>query len=169
MTVSEIKLHEPAPVRLPLFKPRKFGRYWLFDQISRGGMSGIFLAKTTSVGGFQKPVVIKKLLPEYSTKSRYVKRFINEAKTLAQLNHSNIVQVLDMGINDGEYYITLEYVEGRNVAHVLSKATRTGRPPSLAFAGHVVSGSCQRPGVRSSENRTFGCEHDAGSPGRELV
>lgn len=138
MTVSESKLHEAAPERLPHFEPRKFGRYWLVDQISRGGMCGIFLAKTGSADGFQKPVVIKKLLPEYSDTSRYVKRFINEAKTLAQLNHSNIVQALDMGIHEGEYYIALEYVEGRNVAHVISKASRTGRPPSLAFVMHVA-------------------------------
>jgi serine/threonine-protein kinase len=138
MTVSHIKPHMPAPVRQSPFKPQRFGRYWLVDQISQGGMSGIFLSKTTSVGGFQKPVVIKKLLPEYSTKSRYVKRFINEARTLAQLNHSNIVQVLDMGIYNGEYYIALEYLEGRNVAHVLSKAKRTERPPSLALALHVT-------------------------------
>lgn len=138
MTVSEIKEPPHSQLRQSIFKPRKFGRYSLVDQISQGGMSSIFLAKTTSVGGFQKPVVIKKLLPEYSNKPRYVKRFINEAKTLAQLNHSNIVQVLDMGIIDGEYYIALEYVEGRNVAHILSKATRTGQPPSLAFVIHVV-------------------------------
>jgi len=138
MTVSEIQDLAPSSRRQPIVKPRRFGRYLLIDQISKGGMSDIFLAKTTSVGGFQKPVVIKKLLPEYSNKPRFVKRFINEAKTLAQLNHSNIVQVLDMGIIDREYYIAMEYVEGRNVAHVLSKATRTAQAPSLAFVIHVV-------------------------------
>ncbi len=90
-------------IRQSTFNPIMFGRYCLIDQISKGGMSDIYLAKTVGVGGFQKPLVIKKLLPQYSTKSRYVKRFINEANMLARLNHANIVQILDMGMIGGEY------------------------------------------------------------------
>jgi serine/threonine protein kinase len=101
-------------------------------------MSDIYLAKTVSEEDFHKPLVIKKLIPRYATKSSFVKRFVNEARTLARLNHSNIVQVMDMGITDGEYYIALEYIEGRNVAHIASKAVKTGRSPSLEFVLHVV-------------------------------
>lgn len=127
----------PSPRPVP-FKPTEFGRYLLIDRISKGGMSDIFLAKTVSIGGFHKPLVIKRLLPEYTDKPRYVKRFINEARTLARLCHSNIVQILDMGVIDGEYYIALEYIEGRNVAHVISKAGRTGKPAPLDFCLHVA-------------------------------
>ncbi len=120
------------------FKPIIFGRYCLIDRISQGGMSDVYLAKTSGLGGFQKPLIIKKLLPRYSTKARYVKRFINEAKTLTRLSHSNIVQVLDMGQIDGDYYIALEYIEGRNVAYLLAKAKRTGQPLSMEFAVYVT-------------------------------
>ncbi|MBM3299458.1 MAG: protein kinase, partial [Deltaproteobacteria bacterium] len=102
-------------------------------------MSDIYLAKIVGTEGFQKPLVIKKLLPQYSSKPSFVKRFLNEAKTLSRLNHSNLVHILDMGIIDGEYYIALEYIEGRNVAHIISKATKTGRLPSLGFVWHVVT------------------------------
>lgn len=102
-------------------------------------MSNIYLAKTVGVGGFQKPIVIKKLLPQYATKTSYVKRFVNEANVLTLLNHSNIVQILDMGIIDGEYYIATEYIEGRNVAHVVSKASRTGRMPELEFIIYLMT------------------------------
>lgn len=101
-------------------------------------MSDIYLAKITGIGGFQKPLVLKKLQPQFSDKPSYVKRFLNEADTLGRLNHSNIVQILDMGIIDGEYYIAMEYIEGRNVAHIISKAIKTGRMPSLEFALFVV-------------------------------
>ena len=101
-------------------------------------MSDIFLAKSMGTEGFQKPLVIKKLLPQYSSKSRYVQRFINEAHTLSQLNHSNIVQVFDMGVIGSEYYIALEYIEGRNVAHLISRAIKMGRPPSVPLALHVI-------------------------------
>ena len=126
-------------IRQSAFKPIMFGRYCLIDQISKGGMSDIYLAKTVGVGGFQKPLVIKKLLPQYSTKSRYVKRFINEANMLARLNHANIVQVLDMGMIGGEYYIAMEYIEGRNVAHILSKAAHSHRHPPMEFIVHLIS------------------------------
>jgi len=126
-------------IRQSTFNPIMFGRYCLIDQISKGGMSDIYLAKTVGVGGFQKPLVIKKLLPQYSTKSRYVKRFINEANMLARLNHANIVQILDMGMIGGEYYIATEYIEGRNVAHILSKAARSHRHPPLEFIVYVIS------------------------------
>ena len=126
-------------IRQSAFKPIMFGRYCLIDQISKGGMSDIYLAKTVGVGGFQKPLVIKKLLPQYSTKSRYVKRFINEANMLARLNHANIVQVLDMGMIGGEYYIAMEYIEGRNVAHILSKAAHSHRHPPMEFIVYVIS------------------------------
>lgn len=125
-------------VRQKIFKPQMFGRYCLIDQISKGGMSDIYLAKISAVGGFSKPVVIKKLQTQYSSKPRYVKRFINEANTLARLNHSNIVQVVDMGIINGEYFIAMEYIEGRNAAHILLKAAKTGRIPSLEFIVHVI-------------------------------
>ncbi|MGB6067760.1 MAG: serine/threonine-protein kinase [Desulfomonilaceae bacterium] len=136
---SSSKGQLPAMIKQTIFKPTMFGRYCLIDQISKGGMSDIYLAKTVGFGGFQKPLVIKKLLPEYSEKPRHVKRFINEAKTLARLNHGNIVQILDMGVIAGEYYIALEYIEGRNVAHVISKAARSQTRPPLEFTLHVIA------------------------------
>jgi serine/threonine protein kinase len=139
MMDSPAKRRSLTMVRQSVFKPVMFGRYCLIDQISKGGMSDIFLAKTVGLGGFQKPLVIKKLLPQYSTKSRYVKRFVNEANMLARLNHANIVQVLDMGMIAGEYYIAIEYIEGRNVAHILSKAAHSRRRPPLEFVLHVIS------------------------------
>ena len=132
-------------IKQSIFKPMMFGRYCLIDQISKGGMSDIYLAKTVGVGGFQKPLVIKKLLPQYSTKSRYVKRFINEANMLARLNHANIVQILDMGMIAGEYYIALEYIEGRNVAHITLKSrTQPDTAPSGIYCVRDFSGNSQR-------------------------
>lgn len=138
MTGAEVQDTSSSKSRQVVFEPATFGRYRLIDQISKGGMSDIFLAKISSVAGFQKPLVIKKLLPQYANKPRYVRRFINEARTLSRLNHSNIVQVTDMGVIDSEYYIAMEYVEGRNVAHMLSKAAKTGRHPSQELILHIV-------------------------------
>lgn len=128
----------PSNGRQTGLTPILFGRYYLIDRISKGGMSDIYLGKMVGVAGFQKPVVIKKLLPQYSTKPRFMQRFLTEAKTLAQLNHANIVHILDMGAINEEYYIALEYIEGRNVAHLVSRAKRFGRLPSLDFCLYLV-------------------------------
>lgn len=119
-------------------EPIQFGRYYLVDQIAKGGMSDIYLAKVLGIEGFQKPLVIKRLLPEFAVKQRFVQRFVNEARTLSRLNHANIVQIFDMGISNGEYFIALEYIEGRNAAHLLSKAKKMNKPPSLELALHIV-------------------------------
>ncbi len=130
--------HSKDKGRPVIFKPSLFGRYYLVERVSRGGMSDIYLGKMVGPGGFQKPLIIKKLFPEYAAMPRYVQRFMNEAKTLAQLNHVNIVQIIDAGMLNGEYYIALEYIEGRNVAHMLSKARKAGRLPRLDFAVYVM-------------------------------
>src|SRR4030042_4261622 len=58
---------------------------------------------------------------------------------LARLNHTDIVQGLDRGVIAGEYYIAMEYIEGRNVAHILSKAAHSHRRPPLEFILFVIS------------------------------
>ncbi|MGO9120181.1 MAG: protein kinase domain-containing protein [Desulfomonilaceae bacterium] len=143
MKDTTIQNRAPSGDRKPSFKPVIFGNYCLIDRVSQGGMSDVYLAKTSGLGGYQKPLIIKKLLPRYSTKARYVKRFINEAKTLARLSHSNIVQVFDIGQMDGDYYIAMEYIEGRNAAYILAKARRTAQPLSIEFVLYVALGVAQ--------------------------
>jgi serine/threonine-protein kinase len=118
--------------------PVLFGRYYLGERIARGGMSDIHIAKTVGLGGFQKPLVIKKLLPEFADNPRFVRRFLTEAKTLAHLNHQNVAKIIDMGVIDGEYFLALELIEGRNVAHLMSKAKKLNNMPSLELALHVI-------------------------------
>jgi serine/threonine-protein kinase len=118
--------------------PVFLGRYCLIDRVSKGGMSNIYLAKSTGFGGFQRPLIIKKLLTEYSKTKRHVTRFINEGKTLSMLNHSNIVQVIDMGMIESQYFIAMEYIEGRNAAHVISRAKSNGVRLPLELAAHIL-------------------------------
>jgi serine/threonine-protein kinase len=118
--------------------PVFLGRYCLIDRVSKGGMSNIYLAKSTGFGGFQRPLIIKKLLAEYSKTKRHVTRFINEGKTLSMLNHSNIVQVIDMGMIESQYFIAMEYIEGRNAAHVISRAKSNGVRLPLELATHII-------------------------------
>ena len=100
-------------------KPKLFGRYYLIDKVATGGMAEIFLAKTVSIDGFEKPLAIKMIHPKFANDLNFVKKFTNEAKTIVKLSHGNIVPVFDMGIEDEKYYISMEYVKGKNIKELL--------------------------------------------------
>ena len=74
-----------------------FGRYRLLERLGQGGMAEVFKAKSYGVEGFEKVVVIKRILPELAKSTEFVEMFIHEAKLAVRLSHANIVQVFDLG------------------------------------------------------------------------
>jgi len=101
--------------------PQVFGRYLLLKRLSRGGMGEIFLAKLGEIQGFEKPVIIKKILPNLSADEEFVKRFIDEAQVAIKLNHANIAPVYEVGKVAGDYFLALEYVEGRDLRRLTTR------------------------------------------------
>ncbi|MFW5967309.1 MAG: serine/threonine protein kinase, partial [Persicimonas sp.] len=99
----------------------KFGRYALLEKIGTGGMAEIFRAKTFGAAGFEKEFAIKLILPSLVDDSEFVEMFINEAKIAVSLYHANIVQVFDLGEIDGQYYIAMEYVLGKDLLDILAR------------------------------------------------
>ncbi|MBU1431649.1 serine/threonine protein kinase [Myxococcota bacterium] len=102
-------------------QPQPFGKYLLLEQIGLGGMAEVWHACQFGAAGFQKRLVIKKLLPEFAENDEFVKMFINEAKISVSLQHSNIVQVFDLGLADNEYFIAMEEIKGRDLFQVLKR------------------------------------------------
>src|SRR6516164_5109160 len=74
-----------------------FGRYRLLERLGQGGMAEVFKAKSFGVEGFEKVLVIKRILPELARSQEFVEMFIHEAKLAVRLSHANIVQVFDLG------------------------------------------------------------------------
>jgi len=74
-----------------------FGRYRLLERLGKGGMAEVFKAKSFGVEGFEKVLVIKRILPELARSPEFVRMFIHEAKLAVRLSHANIVQVFDLG------------------------------------------------------------------------
>jgi serine/threonine protein kinase len=129
----ETREGEPAgPVGSEL--PAVFGRYLLIQRLSRGGMGEIFLAKH-GLAGFEKLAVIKKVLGHLSANQQFISRFIDEAQVAIKLSHANITQVFEVGRIGDEYFLAMEYVEGRDLRRILGKLERLGRrmPPELAL------------------------------------
>src|SRR5437763_16373616 len=89
-TAFSVKTEPSAPPPAELY-----GKYQLLEKIATGGMAEVFRALSSSIGGFQKLVALKRILPHLSTDAEFVSLFIDEAKLTVSLNHGNIVQVFD--------------------------------------------------------------------------
>ncbi len=92
--------------------------YKILDVIATGGMATIYKAEQKSLS---RPVIIKKLHPHLATDTGLVKRFEREAQTLGKLNHKNIVEIIDFFKSKGDYFIVLEFVEGKSLKHLIKE------------------------------------------------
>jgi tetratricopeptide (TPR) repeat protein/tRNA A-37 threonylcarbamoyl transferase component Bud32 len=124
------------------FQPIEFGKYLLLAKIASGGMADLFQGKIVSVKGFEKPVAIKKLLPHLTQDSTLVNMFINEAKLAALLTHQNIVQIYDLGSIEGTYFIAMEYLHGKDLRAMTTKARKRTAPLPAEFALYILSRVC---------------------------
>lgn len=122
--------------------PSKFGRYTLVEKLATGGMAEVFKAKILSTHGFEKQLVIKRILPHLAADRNFVSMFIDEAKLTAQLVHPKIVQVSDFGEVSGQYFIALEYVDGFDALALLrtsaQKQVRIPLPISIFVVMEVL-------------------------------
>jgi eukaryotic-like serine/threonine-protein kinase len=107
------------------------GKYKIVRRLSSGGMAEVFLAKHVGIGGFERPVALKRILKQL-LESRHlaVDMYLNEAKIAGRLLHPNIVQVVDVGEEAGALYLAMEYVKGKDLRDILKKlrANRTTMP-----------------------------------------
>lgn len=106
-----------------------FGKYLLDAEIARGGMARVFRARLRGLGGFEKVLVVKQILPELAKDPRFVDMFVREANTLVQMNHPNIVPVYELGVIDGVYFLAMEHVEGATLAEIIQH--KGSLPPEL--------------------------------------
>lgn len=118
--------------------PTPFGPYYLFDFIGKGGMAEIFLAKTLTEIGTERLVVIKRILPHLNKDKDFCEMLINEAKIVANLSHANIVETLQLGQIEHQYYIAMEYVEGLDLNKLLSGLSKAGVALPLQFALYII-------------------------------
>jgi serine/threonine-protein kinase len=123
--------------------PCRFGRYTLLRRLATGGMAELFLALHKSVAGFEKLVVIKRILPAMNQDRAFIEMLLHEARIAATLSHPNIVQVFDVGTVDDTYFIAMEHVHGedlRSIVRQMKKKDVTEFPIEHALS--IVLGMC---------------------------
>jgi serine/threonine-protein kinase len=110
--------------------PKPFGKYELLERIGAGGMAEVFRARLVGLGGFEKTLVIKRILPELRARPKSVDMFLAEARLAALVQHKNVVQVFELGKTDeDELFIAMELVEGTDLRRILKTAGRKLRIP----------------------------------------
>ena len=132
-----------GPEAHPVFDPQPFGSYYLVDKVAVGGMAEVFRAKTFGHSGFQKVVVIKRILSHFAHNPEFVEMFIEEAKLSVELVHPNIAQIHDFGVVDGHYFIAMEAVEGKDVRSLLRRLARLGEHLPFELSAYVIHGAAK--------------------------
>jgi serine/threonine protein kinase len=110
------------------------GKYQIIQKLATGGMAEIYLARSQGVRGFEKYVVLKRILPQYAEDESFVEMFLNEAKVAATLDHPNIGGVHDFGeFEKNGYFFTMEYLHGEDLRSVLRRTVNKGLGFPLKF------------------------------------
>ena len=148
------------------------GRYRLLRRLAIGGMAELHLACASGVGGFQKIVVLKRVLPHLAADAGFVRMFLDEARLAGHLDHPNVVQVIDSGEAEGEYFYVMEYVHGRNARELLGAASHAGGMPlpvALTIVIGIASALDHAHGRVDLEGRPLDLVHRDVSPSNVLV
>ena len=125
--------------------------YRLKRTIAIGGMGTVYEAEQYGAEGFIKTVVIKAILPKYSSNAEFVEMFIGEAKLVADLVHQNIVQIYQLGRYDKGFYIAMEYIDGIDLAQFIYRHNMNKKPMPVDLATFIVSRICR--GLEYAHNK----------------
>jgi serine/threonine-protein kinase len=158
----------PAP-----FSPCAFGRYQLLERLAVGGMAEIFKAKQSGAHGFEKILVIKRILPHLAADPEFLSMFIDEAKLQCALQHPKIVQVFEFGEADDQYYIALEFVDGMDTLGVLRACAHKRQRLPVRLAVHigceVLDALDYAHSVRGQDGHLLGIVHRDVSPSNVFI
>src|SRR3954468_20487902 len=147
-------------------------RYHVVSKIARGGMAEIFLALQQGEEGFQKPIVLKRILPALAEDPKFVRMFVDEAHIASTLNHSNLGQVLDLGKAGGQYFLVLEFVDGWSLEQIRRRALQAKRKLPIPLALHIVGALCRGLSyvhTRERNGQPLGIVHRDVTPQNVLV
>ncbi len=167
---GELGRDEPGPAGAGRPALGRLGRYELLTLLAEGGMGEVYLARARSVGGFEKLVVIKRSLPSLAADREPL---FAEARLVATLQHTNIVQVYDVDTDGPTVFMAMEFLHGQDVRHVLRRAWRGDRrlplDHALAIAQAVCAGLHYAHEKRDADGTPLGIVHRDVSPSNVFV
>ncbi len=117
---------------------KKFGKYFLLDELAQGGMAEIYRARQKATEGLGRIVVIKRIQAGFDGNHEFIKMFKDEINVSMGFNHPNVVQLFDFGEEQNQLFIAMEFVDGRNVRQFLNKFNERKEPFPIELAVHIV-------------------------------
>ncbi|MCA9550812.1 MAG: serine/threonine protein kinase [Myxococcales bacterium] len=119
--------------------PPQIGRYQVLGILGTGGMAEVLLARVVGPSGFQRPVVIKRILPHLARAEHFRNMFLDEARIVAGISHQNVVHVHELCQDDGELFMVMEYLEGESAAGLARRLSSKRKLLSFGLAAHIVA------------------------------
>ncbi|NOK19792.1 serine/threonine protein kinase [Corallococcus carmarthensis] len=121
----------------------QLGKYQLVRKLASGGMAEVFLAKAAGPRGFEKTLVLKRILPHLAEDEAFVEMFLGEAQLAARLDHPNVVQIFDFGEADGSYFLAMEYIDGPTLRRLIKRSMELKQPLSPAVCAKMVASAAE--------------------------
>ena len=151
----------------------RLGKYEILQRIAFGGMAEIYLARASGIEGFEKVVVLKRILPQYAADREFVQMFLREARLAATLDQANIAHVYDIGEEGGSYFYTMEYLHGQDVRGIMRTLKRRDQRLPLEHALGIIMGAASglhhAHEKKGPDGRPLGIVHRDVSPSNIVV
>ncbi len=122
---------------------KKFGKYFLLDLLANGGMAEIHRARHATPVGGGRLLAIKRIQQSYSSNPEFINMFRGETKVTSAFTHPNIIQVYDYGEEQGQLYIAMEYVDGRNLRQCITRLSELKQLFPVEVSGYIIEQSCR--------------------------
>ena len=148
-------------------------RYVVLEYLAEGGMGAIYVGKRMGAGGFERPVVLKQLLPEFTKQPEFIDLFLREARLSATLDHANIVHTIDLVTAGDDYFIVMEYLDGADLRALMKRSRMRRKPLSpsacLYIARELLTALSYAHNKTSPSGGNLGLIHRDISPSNILV
>ncbi len=151
----------------------QLGRYQILKELAAGSVTDVLLARANGLEGFARHVVIKRIRPETAREERFVAAFLEEARIAGSLHHHNIVQVHDVGEQDGSYFFAMEYVHGEDLRKLIARVQQRNQvvpvEHAIAIASSTAAGLHHAHEQKSGTGERLGLVHRDVSPSNILI
>ncbi|MEQ9495698.1 MAG: protein kinase [Deltaproteobacteria bacterium] len=127
----------------PTGLPKKIGRYRVLCELGTGSMASLYLGRAGGLGGFERLFALKVVHPHLCRKPAFIDMFLNEARIAASVHHPNVVPVYEIDVDDGQYFLAMDYVSGETLALLLRSTWHAQRDLPMRFAAHIVASAAE--------------------------
>jgi serine/threonine-protein kinase len=118
------------------------GRYQIIGHLAAGGMAEILLGRLVGPSGFERAVVIKRVLPHLARSRTFVQMFLDEARMVARIRHPNVVHVHELGREGEDLFLVLEYLEGESLGALCRRLWMRDAPLGFDLSARIVADAC---------------------------